>query len=360
MQLLIYGARSLALGVATAMQTLYPEYPLKGFLVTSLQNNPTSLMGLPVWELQEAVAALKIQENMDYHILVAAPDDAHLEISKTLEKFNCHNYTSLTSETREFLMEKYYERSGKFHFLRELIRGAEKCTLNIFMAQFYRDRKLKTQYERPEWVYPLQVGKALTDIRITELTDDSGENISAKNPNYCELTALYWIWKNRLVHTKHEVSEYYGLCHYRRVLDITEDDLYRLGTAEADVILPFPTVHEPNILEHYSRYVSESDWSAMERALEELNPGYAQALSEIFEQKYFYNYNILIAKKQVLADYCAWLFPILFRAEELSIPKGCQRADRYIGYLGENLLTLYFMFHQKDLKIVHTGCFMLT
>ena len=77
-------------------------------------------------------------------------------------------------------------------------------------------------------------------------------------------------------------------------------------------------------------------------------------------QPYLYNYNILIATVEVLRTYCAWLFPILSRTEELSMPHGWERADRYIGYLGENLLTLYFMYHQKDLNIVHTGHIMLT
>ena len=44
----------------------------------------------------------------------------------------------------------------------------------------------------------LQVGSALTDKRIYSgvMTDDTGENISEKNQQYCELTGLYWIWKN--------------------------------------------------------------------------------------------------------------------------------------------------------------------
>lgn len=360
MQLLIYGARSLALGVAVAIQSLYSQHSLKGFLVTSLQDNPTSLMGLPVWEIQTAVSELQFQNNTDYHILVVTPEDTQLEITKILEAFCCRNYTCLDSKTREFLMGKYYEETNEFLPLKNFAMGRKKGKLNVFMAQFYRDQVLKNQYERPEWVYPLQVGKALTDTKVAALADDKGENISAKNPNYCELTALYWIWKNRLVRTSREGLEYYGLFHYRRILELTNDDLYRLGRGETDIILPFPTIHEPNSLEHHSRYISESDWGAMKMALEELSPEYARALPGVFGQRYFYNYNILIAKKQTLADYCAWLFPILDRTEYLSIPQGCQRSDRYIGYLGENLLTLYVMFHKEDLKIAHTGCIMLT
>ena len=57
--------------------------------------------------------------------------------------------------------------------------------------------------------------------------------------------------------------------------------------------------------------------------------------------------------------YCDWLFPLLSRVEELSEPKGSERADRYIGYLGENLTTLYFMKNKDRLKIAHAGRLML-
>lgn len=158
---------------------------------------------------------------------------------------------------------------------------------------------------------------------------------------------------------KHATAEYMGLFHYRRILDVQDEDLYRFKENDIDVILPYPTIHEPNIGEHHRRYLNDSDWEAMLKALEECAPDYAAALPDIFAKQYFYNYNMLIAKEEIFKDYCNWMFPILKRTEELSIPKGNERADRYIGYLGENLTTLYFMYHQKDYKIVHAGRRML-
>ena len=57
---------------------------------------------------------------------------------------------------------------------------------------------------------PVHAGAAgKANISLSYQRDDEGENISLKNPNYCELTALYWLWKN-------SKAEYLGLAHYRR------------------------------------------------------------------------------------------------------------------------------------------------
>ena len=346
-QLIIYGAKALALGACLAVQRLYPEYSVKGFVVKSLNDNPDTLAGLPVWEL------LDVKEK-EIPILIAAPEDVHEEIVRDLKANGFFHYTCMDSRLEAKLMEGYFKTFGLFSSLHAMPKGRTAKKLNVYMAKSDRDRPLKNIYNLPKWIYPLWVGAALNEKVRQGDSDDTGENISEKNGNYCELTALYWIWKNKV-----QDADYTGLCHYRRVLDITEEDIMRLEKNDIDVILPWPTLHEPDILEHHSRYMKESDWDAMCQALEELHPEYAEVFPEILAQPYFYNYNILIAKREVFEAYCKWLFPILERTEELSSPKGCERADRYIGYLGENLLTLYFMYHRKDLKIVHTGRNML-
>jgi hypothetical protein len=58
---------------------------------------------------------------------------------------------------------------------------------------------------------PVQVNSATAAKRMNMAHDDDGDNISLKNPHYCELTAQYWEWKN-------VEADYYGLCHYRRFL----------------------------------------------------------------------------------------------------------------------------------------------
>ena len=68
------------------------------------------------------------------------------------------------------------------------------------------------QYRMPSdnCYMPLHVGKQ-GKVDLGYLGDDSGDSISEKNGHYCELTGLYWAWKNLK-------SDYIGLVHYRRYL----------------------------------------------------------------------------------------------------------------------------------------------
>ena len=83
--------------------------------------------------------------------------------------------------------------------------------INIFIACHKPTYVIKN----PLFV-PVQVGTALTEWRGEGMRyDNDGDNISEKNPWYCELTAQYWAWKNC-------DCDYFGFFHYRRYLSFSE------------------------------------------------------------------------------------------------------------------------------------------
>jgi hypothetical protein len=79
------------------------------------------------------------------------------------------------------------------------------------------DIKILVATHKPYWkpdqdIYvPIWVGAAkdAQNMKATLYRDDTGDHISCKNPYFCELTALYWAWKNLQY-------DYLGLVHYRR------------------------------------------------------------------------------------------------------------------------------------------------
>ena len=245
-------------------------------------------------------------------------------------------------------------KNGEYIPLSAYPVGCHKACLEVYKMSHYKDKALSTVWPDPSYIKKLQVGGALTDEKIAEFNDALDDNISDKNGNYSELTGLYWIWKNAV--PKLEDGSYCGLAHYRRMLELSEDDLLRLVDNDIDVVLPYPMSYEPNIEAHHLRYLSNSEWNAVLQAIEELQLDYADAFKDILKKGYFYNYNVILAKKGVLDDYCSWLFPLLFRIEEINDPNKEKEPNRYIGYVGETLETLYFMYNKNRLNIAHAGC----
>lgn len=362
MDLAIYGAQGIALGAYEAIHSLCPIRNIRCFLVTERGDNAEYLSGVPVLELNSFANSLSAEEKKAVKVLIATPENMMPAIETALDEHSLFCHVRLTSQRWAELMNSHYTCGRDYMPLRALPVGYHRADMHVFMAKFHKDKPISGLCDRPEWIMPIQVGAALTSERVADILDCDGENISAKNGNYSELTALYWIWKNRLggASSDSAENEYYGLTHYRRILDLTEDDVLRLADNGVDVVLPYPMPYEPNIGEHHRRYLKEADWNAVKKALQEIHPESAKVLPKLMKEKYFYNYNIILARKEVLAEYCNWLFPVLERVEELSDPKGMDRADRYMGYIGETLETLYFMDRKEWLNIMHAGCRFLT
>ena len=400
----IYGAGIVATSVYTAIRTLYRKKPLF-FLVSDAaegkpDENPYEINGIPVKRMSEWKPGKFSAGSRPEYYLVVAPETHHPAITESLHSLRIEDsrIVLFTGELENQFMEAYYSSlpgcgtvkkllAAKAGYaletvaMKEIVKkpdyaredtAAESAAglaimipheaettaarkpdiLRVFQAKCHVDRPLQNPVQNPSYVYPIQVGADLTEQIISGLQDNQGENISCKNRNYCELTATYYAWKNCQ-------AAYKGLCHYRRIFEIDDCQMRELMNRreEWDVILPYPSVHYPNISTQHLRYIREEDWQAMLRALEETAPDYFAAWRQLVDggEQFFYNYNMLIARAEVFDDYCDFLFSVLERAEALTTPKGWERADRFAGYMGENLTTLYFLKNKDKLKILHAG-----
>lgn len=349
----IYGAGIVATTVYTALKELYHCVP-KAFIVTDTNFNPTDIDGIPVLGLAE------IDTSDSTCIYVVATVVVHHEsIAAGLQQAGIEKerIVLVTNDVENQLSEEFYGSSKDWITFAELNKNInedhevrDSVDITVFQAKSHVDKSLKNADTIPDYVQPIQVGAALTDRKIADVRDDSGCNISAKNRNYCELTATYYAWKNCK-------AAYKGLCHYRRIFDVSTQQLtsFLKENPDVDVILPYPTVFYPDIRSQHAYCINHTDWNAMRQALQEVAPDYYAEFDVVFGEHYFYNYNMLIAKEAVFNDYCQFMFSVLERVEQLTVPKGWERADRFAGYLGENLTTLYFRKNRNNLKIVHVG-----
>ena len=362
MDLLIFSAQGYALGAYNAFKALYPKRLIPCFVVTSIGNNAETLGGIPVKEISTVSNSMSAEEESNTSILIATPENVQPEIEETLELYGFHNFTRLTSERWDELMKLYHSKNGSFLPLLALPVGCSNPFVRVYIAKSHVDRSLRKAITLPDYVFPIQVGRANADTRIADIVDNTGDNISERNGNYSELTGLYWLWKNKLT-SELENGErgreaYYGFGQYRRMLEFGQEGLLRLVDNDVDAVLPYPMPYEPSIHAHHERYIKEADWNALLQALNELQPEYADVFPEMLEQSFLYNYNVILAKKSVLRDYCSWLFPILMKVEELTDAKN--RSERYIGYMAETLETLYFIKNCErnggELNVVHTLC----
>lgn len=209
---------------------------------------------------------------------------------------------------------------------------------------------------------PIQVGKLQAKTAIKNLIgDNTGENISSKNPVFCELTALYWAWKNLNI-------DYVGLVHYRRyfkdsngsskhTLSSTTDNriinqnLQRVLSPDnaqklmlkADVILPTRRNYFiENLYDHYHKTMNPEPFIKVRTIIATRCPGYLTEFDLLKKRRSAHMFNMFIMKKDILDDYCSWLFPILFELEKQVDTTGWSDFQRrYIGRISELLLDVW-------------------
>lgn len=230
------------------------------------------------------------------------------------------------------------------------------------------EAKLVVACHKPYWhcadpVYCyVEAGTALHDAPMPDmLHDNTGDHISEKNETFCELTVLYWAWKNLK-------EPYLGLCHYRRFFAKQRlgDRRERILTGNAleeylkttDVILPKKRHYW--IETNYSQYIHahhRQDLDTTREILKKVYPEYLPAYDHNMARTSGHRFNMLLMKKDILDRYCTWLFDVLFQLEaELDISYYSRKDRRVFGYVSERLLDVWLETNQipyRELPVVN-------
>lgn len=199
----------------------------------------------------------------------------------------------------------------------------------------------------PEYMM-LQVGAALHDD-LGYTADNTGDNISEKNPNFCELTGIYWLWKN----VKCDII---GICHYRRYFVIDESFLNK-DQAESflkdyDAILPYSLLTEcSSIYDHYKLRHHIKDMDIVREIISEKYPEYLNSFDFCMSRNLMSIGNMIVTRKDIFDKYCSWLFDILFEAERRIDISGYDKYQaRIFGFMSERLLRVFFLHHKYRIK----------
>lgn len=226
---------------------------------------------------------------------------------------------------------------------------------------------------------PFQVGKEM-DLSNKIMRDNTFDNISAKNPFFCELTASYWLWKNN------KDAKFIGLCHYRRYFNfyppffskrktsvfITNQINFK-NTKQAkkspikqqkkiisilskyDMIVPKEINLEMTIFEDYKKHHRIEDLIETQNIITNLFPEYHSSFEVFFNNKTTLCVgNMFISSKKIWDEYHQWLFAILFQLEKkITIPEDNYQ-KRVFGFIAERLFNLYLYHNKLKIKEIKT------
>ncbi|WP_428305406.1 DUF4422 domain-containing protein [Lacipirellula sp.] len=218
------------------------------------------------------------------------------------------------------------------------------------------------------FVWPVHGGRASSGSLIAgTVGDDSGDSISSKNDWYCELTPMYWAWRNH-------PADFYGVMHYRRFLNLLEpigrsdfigdrslaieslglDEHTVLDTmARHDIVVPVKTNLQAagmgqSVASQYESVHFASDLKLCRDAIASISPEYIAAYDEVMHGHEACFYNMFIMRACLFNQYCTWLFGLLFSIETaMNLSTRDRYQQRAPAFLSERLLNVFLNHRSK-------------
>ncbi|MFI3300970.1 MAG: DUF4422 domain-containing protein [Candidatus Gastranaerophilales bacterium] len=243
--------------------------------------------------------------------------------------------------------------------------------------------KNKNELLKSDILVPIQTGRAISDEVFDHMIgDDTGDNISERNPRYNELTAQYWVWKH---YQEIGNPDYVGFMHYRRQFIFDKElkhtqytwvpkskqyyvnsiyDGYEKHFSKEKIMYKFadgtdcitykkfnirPRFVGHNMEEYFVKGLEQQKietFRIFEQIIKEYYKDYIDTFDEFKKGHHMYYCNSFVMKKELFFEYNEFLFGILAKVDELINSSDFnEKENRFLGFLGEYIFTI-FMFQK--------------
>ena len=388
-QLILYGRGLIAEEYARYLEGQGRGADIAAFAVTKMNGQGETYCSRPCLEIEEAI---KIFPQAEIHL--ALQEKYHEEVIGLLAEFgrepkeiiglhrmtellgeqgikeiseacpnltvkrNPHDYSMLEISPKEhpearFTLYPMTQVPLSREDLERIQAYVQECLVYIAMATSGKDARVSME-NLPDYVHPVMGGAAgYEGVRTAEMAydDEEADSLSCYNSLYSELTVAHWLWK------KAPRAKYLGLCHYRRHFVLTKEIKKAMTAGKVDVLLTTPRLTFPTVHAYFAGLpvtaMDEQDYSLMVRLIEREDSELAKFSEEFLEGQIHFPNNMVIAKREVYLAYCRFMFKVLQGMQEHYERKGIARPERYLGYVGELLTTVYFSYHRDKWKTAH-------
>lgn len=266
----------------------------------------------------------------------------NLKMKNTTSQLLCENLDLYLKEAL-FMMERVKVKDIK----KAIAAGQATTATPVALPQPEKKPdpqvKIFSVYYKPAPVFesnvfqPIYNGSVNFALPADALTDNTGDNISPKNPHWGELTQNYWVWKNYMPTS---TAKYIGFCHYRRFLDfnmskISSEPLFpifinnfpkmfEMYTEENimkaiegyDIVIPNKFDCGASVYDQYLAWHPKKDLDLALDVLKELYPEYMPTAEEFLKSTSMYICFNYVMKKELVEEFFEWIFNILNTLEK--------------------------------------------
>lgn len=268
----------------------------------------------------------------------------------------------------------------------------------------------KSELPESKLYLPIQVGKKRNNIELgiqsdCQINGEDCDNISEKNNIYCEMTAMYWAWKN--IEKLYSDIDYIGLCHYRRYFNVNwtmtdkikifiqkilymeaalikkriygVESMTKVNSVQCaemktnskklenfitkyDVVATYPFQILNCTTDMFFQVIGRKYIELMTEIVDEYFEKYSKSYHEQLESNKLYAQNMIVMKKDLLDEYCTFVFGVLDKHIEYTSernicvdPMSELTYDRVSGYLSEILTSTFVRYAMMEHRVGLTG-----